>query len=85
MFVEEHSLGELERMLQGYEVCLWAHDIEEDPEGRPFHTTVFSDWLAETEGWSTECGFAHAVLHGAADEKAAFDLFFELLERFRAS
>ncbi|QDV08464.1 hypothetical protein Poly30_40110 [Planctomycetes bacterium Poly30] len=83
MFLEDHSLVELEKMLQGYEACLWAHDLEEDPEGTPFHTAVFSDWLAETEGWATDCGFAHAFLHEAGDPKAAFARFFELLDRYR--
>lgn len=85
MFLEDHSLGELERMLQGYEACLWAHDIDEDPDGRPFHSAVFCDWLTETEGWATDCGFAHAILHEAKDAKAALARFFELLDRFRAS
>lgn len=85
MFVVDHSLGELANMLHGYEACLWNHDLDEESEDRPFHTAIFSDWLTETEGLSTSCGFSHAIEHEAGEGEAAFDRFFELLDRYRAS
>ena len=85
MFVEDHSLGQLANMLHGYEACLWNHDLEEESEGRPFHTATFGDWLRETEGWSTSCGLAHAIEHEVGEGQAAFERFFELLDRYRAS
>jgi hypothetical protein len=85
MFVEGHSLEQLSMMLHGYEACLWSHDLEEDVEGRPFHTASFNEWLREKKGWATDCGFAHAIGHEEADAKAALALFFELLAAYRAS
>ncbi len=85
MFVTDHSLEQLSMMLHGYEACLWSHDLEEDVEGRPFHTATFNDWLADEKGWATECGFAHAIGHEVPEAAEALALFFTLLEAYRAS
>ena len=85
MFVAEHSLEQLSMLLQGYEACLWSHDLEEEVEGRPFHTSSFGEWLREEKGWSTSCGFAHAIGHEVSDPEEAMALFFTLLGAYRAS
>ncbi len=85
MFVADHSLEQLKAMLHGYEACLWSHDLDEAVEGRPFHTSAFDDWLLEEKGWSTACGFAHAIEGEAGEPKAALELFFALVEEYRES
>lgn len=85
MFIVEHSLTELSAMLHGYQVCLWSHGIEEDAEGRPFRSTEFEEWLQETRGWSTSCGFSHAIEHQADGPEAGLALFFELVAEYRQS
>ena len=85
MFIPDHSLDQLSMLLHGYEACLWSHDLEEDVSGRPFHTASFNRWLRDEKGWSTACGFAHAIGHEVPDPKAALELFFELLAAYRAS
>lgn len=85
MFIVDHSLEQLSMMLIGYEACLWSHDLEEEVDGRPFHTESFNLWLSDEKGWATECGFAHAIDHEVPDPKAALELFFDLLAAYRAS
>lgn len=85
MFLEDHSLEQLEMLLRGYEACLWSNDIEEEVVGRPFHTASFGDWLEEEKGWAADCGFFHPIAHEAGDAEASFDLFFALLAKYRGS
>jgi len=85
MFTLDGSLKPLEHLLHGYCACLQANDITETYEGRVFRPMDFAAWLSKKTGWSASQGFAQAIEESNSGQESAPDVFFDLVEEFRAS
>ncbi|MER5199412.1 hypothetical protein ACWD3J_18515 [Streptomyces sp. NPDC002755] len=87
MWVRRGSLQHLDSMLTGYRVALGVHDVAEPFDfwnlGRPGR---FSDWLCQRLGRESSLGWAVEIEHEAERaDRPAMEMFFELLDEFRAS
>lgn len=82
MYLRRRSLVELERLCFGYEAALRAHGVDEF--GTDFHGR-FSDFLSRRRRWSLCAGWVVAIRHHARSPAAAWKLFFELVDKYRAS
>ncbi|WP_405797349.1 hypothetical protein [Streptomyces sp. NBC_01506] len=89
MWVPRGSLSHLESVLLGYRVALAVHDIDE-----PFDfwnsggTTPFADWLWTRPGMPDQSSLSWATEIERAAERTgrpAMEMFFELLDEFRAT
>lgn len=89
MWVRGASPAHLDSMLVGYRVALAVHGIEEpcafwNPDG----TAPFADWLWTRPDMPDESSLRWSVEIERAAERAgrpAMELFFELLDEFRAT
>ena len=82
MFVMDHSLHELFKLLTGWEMCSHAHGLVERTADKTFDCRSFADWLYETRGWSGCRGFASAILEHTANSQEAWSTFFTLKDEF---
>jgi hypothetical protein len=80
MYLGELSLSALWHFLNGYEMSLLAHDIQEKrPLPRDFH-----DWVAYRLHFSgSTSGYKNMILKRVPDEAAALEYFFKLLDEYR--
>lgn len=76
------SLTELEAACHWYSVALGQHSVQEF--GTDFHTE-FSEFLLRRKRWSTCRGWASAIRQHANSPAQAWELFFRLLDQYRAS
>ncbi|MDF9813266.1 hypothetical protein [Streptomyces sp. SPB162] len=85
MWVHRSSLQHLNSMLTGYRVALGVHDVEEAFDfWNPGSQSPFSEWLWQRTGRSA-LGWASVIERQAdATGQPAMDVFFELLDEFRA-
>ena len=77
MWIVAGSLSELETLVYGYYAGLDNHGlIELVPE----MTRHFSTWLSHETGWSTSCGWAHAITSNRTDstDSSPLDEFFDI-------
>ena len=76
------QLQEMETLLAGYSLALQEHRASDSVEnfGREF-----CDFLRQTRGWSTSCGFADAFRVGTPTDEEAWNLFWKLLDEFRVA
>lgn len=85
MWIRRGSLLDLDSMLRGYWIALEIHRVEEDFAFK--QTGTFSAWLWPRLGMAYESALGWAVEIERAAETAgrpAIELFFELLDEFRA-
>ncbi|WP_242000058.1 hypothetical protein [Streptomyces klenkii] len=83
MWVRNGSLRELSILLWGYHLALRVHGVNERFDFDPA-TGPFAQWLGRTRGWSMSCGWA-TVIEENAGEIPPLEVFFELLDEWRAS
>jgi len=77
--VERKSLTALKAFLSGYEAGLFRGGDKQGVSLRTFNT-----WVAKELGFAEPTsGWCNMILARAESEERAFDLFFELLDRFR--
>jgi hypothetical protein len=69
------SLRQLHSLLIGYEIGA--------KQGICSDFRPFNRWLAEEFGLPEASGWCNMIITRAGSDEAAFDLFFELLDRFR--
>jgi len=69
------SLRQLHSLLIGYEIGA--------KQGICSDLRPFNRWLAKQFGLSEASGWCNKVITRAGSDEAAFDLFFELLDRFK--
>ena len=82
MWVRRGSVQELSTMLFGYCLALQVHSITEPFDLHPA-LGPFAEWLRESRGWPMALGWAAAIEQNAGDS-TPLDLFFSLLDEFRA-
>jgi hypothetical protein len=77
------SVQRLSTMLFGYSLALQVHGV---PEHFDLHPALgpFAGWLRATRGWPMALGGAAAIEMNAGDH-VPLDLFFSLLDEYRAS
>ncbi|MCX4763276.1 hypothetical protein OG562_20345 [Streptomyces sp. NBC_01275] len=87
MWVRRSSLQHLDSMLTGYRVALGVHDITEPFDfWNPGGQCRFSDWLWQRLGHNSSSGWAVEIERTAEQAgRPAMEVFFELLDEFRAS
>jgi hypothetical protein len=82
MYLGENSIKMLAGFLTGYETG--AHSTKNEL-GRASQFFGFDDWIAEELGHSSSVpGWCNMILWKAKSDEKAFDLFFELLDKFKA-
>lgn len=81
MYLGQPSLSALCHFLNGYEMSLWVHGIQEKrPLPRDFH-----DWVAHRLHFPESTrGYTSMILERFPDEAMALRFFFELLDEYRA-
>ncbi|MEV7990692.1 hypothetical protein AB0O67_01915 [Streptomyces sp. NPDC086077] len=86
MWVRDRSLQHLDSMLFGYRVALAVHGAEESFDFcNPGAQSAFDAWLARRMGEQTSLGWSTVIEREAeASGRSAIELFFELLDEFRA-
>ncbi|MET7737149.1 hypothetical protein ABZT02_38365 [Streptomyces sp. NPDC005402] len=86
MWVRSNSLQHLDSMLTGYRVALGIHDIAEPFDfWTPGSPSPFSDWLCQRQGSPSSLGWAAEIEREAErSSRPAMEMFFELLDEFRA-
>jgi hypothetical protein len=75
------QLQNLELLLHGYAIALRHHRIYEPVED---FSREFAEYLYRTRGWSASCGPTAAIVDATANEQEAWDLFWKLVDEFRA-
>jgi len=87
MWVRRSSLQHLESMLTGYRVALGVHNIAEPFDfWNPGSQGHFSEWLWQRLGRHSALGWAVEIEREAEQAgRPAMQVFFELLDEFRAS
>ena len=81
MYLGSLSLSALCHFLNGYEMSLQVHDIQEKPPV----PRDFREWVAERLHFSESTkGYRTMILQRMPDEAMALKLFFELLDEYRA-
>jgi len=86
MWVRRSSLQHLDSLLTGYRVALEIHGVQEEFDF--LHTGPFAQWLWKRLGMSFSSSLGWAVEIERAAEAAdvpAMELFFDLLDEFRAT
>ncbi|OKH95754.1 hypothetical protein [Streptomyces uncialis] len=86
MWVRRSSLQHLDSILTGYRVALEIHGVEEEFDF--LHTGPFAEWLWKRLGMAYPSALGWAVEIERAAEAAnvpAMELFFDLLDEFRAA
>jgi hypothetical protein len=77
---DDKSIKRLRSFLVGYDVGLAQHSVPS-----PDEFVGFNDWIASQFGYSNStAGWCNMILDKAGSDEKAFDLFFELLDKFRA-
>ncbi|WP_143202971.1 hypothetical protein [Streptomyces sp. CB02261] len=86
MWVPGSSLTHLDTMLIGYSVALTVHDAEEDfPFWTPGRESPFDTWLRKRNGYESSLRWSAQIeREAAAVGMPAIELFFTLLDQFRA-
>ncbi|MGC0339170.1 hypothetical protein [Streptomyces sp. SLBN-8D4] len=86
MWVRNNSLQHLDSMLTGYRVALGIHDIAEPFDfWTPGSQNHFSEWLCQRQGRPSSLGWAAEIEREAERSgRPAMEMFFELLDEFRA-
>lgn len=87
MWVNRSSLQHLDSMLTGYRVALGIHDIAEPFDfWNPGSPSRFSEWLCHRRGRHSSLGWAVEIEREAERSgRPAMEMFFELLDEFRAA
>ncbi|MFE2423984.1 hypothetical protein [Streptomyces hokutonensis] len=87
MWVRRSSLQHLNSMLTGYRVALGIHNIAEPFDfWNPGSQGRFSEWLWQRLGRHSSLGWAVEIEREAEQAgRPAMQVFFELLDEFRAS
>lgn len=75
------QLQTIETLVDGYRLALHYHDIKEPVSD---FNREFGSYLWETKGWSASCGPVAAILKAAKSEEEAWELFWQLVNDFRA-
>jgi hypothetical protein len=76
------QLQTIETLVDGYRLALQYHNIKE-PVSDFNHE--FAMYLSETREWSESCGPVVAILEAAKSEEEAWELFWQLVDEFRAT
>jgi hypothetical protein len=86
MWVRDRSLQHLDSMLLGYRMALAVHGSEESFDfWTPGTQSPFDAWLTKRMGEHTSLGWSTVIEREAeAAGRSAMELFFELLDEFRA-
>nr|WSZ16128.1 hypothetical protein OH837_23785 [Streptomyces canus] len=86
MWVRSNSLQHLDSILTGYRLALGVHDIAEPFDfWTPGSQSHFSEWLCQRQGRPSSLGWAAEIEREAARSgRPAMEMFFELLDEFRA-
>ncbi|MFF7866294.1 hypothetical protein ACFZCT_07520 [Streptomyces qaidamensis] len=86
MWVRGSSLQHLHSMLLGYRVALAVHGAEESFDfWTPGNQSPFDAWLTKRMDEHTSLGWSAVIEREAeATGRSAMELFFELLDEFRA-
>lgn len=88
MWVRGQSLLHLESMLIGYRAALTVHGIDEGVDFSPGSLVPFAEWLWDRLNmpYPSALGWAVEIERAAAKaDKPALEMFFQLLDEFRAS
>ncbi|MDX2914953.1 hypothetical protein [Streptomyces griseiscabiei] len=88
MWVRGKSLLHLESMLIGYTAALGVHGIDEDCDLHPGSLGPFAQWLSRRLGmtYPSSLGWAVEIERRAEQtDVPAIEMFFELLDEFRAA
>jgi hypothetical protein len=81
MYLGELSLSALCHFLNGYEMSLWVHGVQEKP---PLPRD-FPNWVADRLHFSeNRSGYKNMILERMPNEAMALSFFFELLDEYRA-
>ncbi|MGX1471496.1 UNVERIFIED_CONTAM: hypothetical protein RKD50_000304 [Streptomyces canus] len=86
MWVRSNSLQHLDSTLTGYRLALGIHDIAEPFDfWTPGSQSRFSEWLCQRQGSPSSLGWAAEIEREAERSgRPAMEMFFELLDEFRA-
>jgi hypothetical protein len=76
------QLQTLETLVDGYRLALHNHNIREQVLD---FNREFASYLFETKGWSASCGPVVAILDAAKSEEEAWELFWRMVDEFRAT
>lgn len=76
------QLQGLEMLLAGYRMALYNHNIKEPVSN---FNREFGMYLLETKGWCDSCGPVVAILEAAKSEEEAWELFWRMVDEFRAT
>jgi hypothetical protein len=82
---EQHrvrQLQDLECLLSGYTIALRYHSIREPVTD---FVREFGEYLHRTRNWSASCGPTAAIVDATANQQEAWDLFWRLVDEFRAT
>ncbi|WP_329292322.1 hypothetical protein [Streptomyces pseudovenezuelae] len=86
VWVRNNSLQHLDSMLTGYRLALGIHDKAEPFDfWTPGSPSRFSEWLCQRQGRPSSLGWATEIEREAERSgRPAMEMFFELLDEFRA-
>ncbi len=80
-YLDERSLKSLRTFLSGYDAAFASIGRFEDMSGQ---LRPFNEWVAKELGFSNSTrGWHNMISMKAESEEKSFDLFFELLEKFK--
>ena len=80
-YLHERSLKELDSFLAGFE-C--ASSVSEQERESIKQLNGLNDWVAKQLGFgNSTSGWCNMILERAGSDEKAFDLFFELLDKYR--
>lgn len=82
LYLGRSSVFQLQSFLYGYTCAKSEMGIEISEDEKDFQK--FQEWLENETGVKTRFSWAHILAFRSTDERAALDLFFKMLDKFKA-